>query len=83
MVPQAGDSGKCHAAAPRAFFSRRAGIGRRSAAPPGKERKEALAHSVLATEFINPTARIDDLLFAGIKRVARRADLDLKILAQS
>ena len=39
-------------------------------------------HTVTFTELIHAAPCIDDLLFAGIKRVARRADFDVQILAQ-
>jgi len=39
-------------------------------------------HSVFFTELIDTTAGIDDLLFAGIKRVARRAHLYKKVVAK-
>jgi hypothetical protein len=40
------------------------------------------AHSVLATEFVHATAGVDDLLLAGIKRVARGAHFDVEFLAE-
>jgi hypothetical protein len=40
------------------------------------------ADAVLAAEFVYAPAGIDDLLFAGVKRMACRADFDQEILAE-
>ncbi len=40
------------------------------------------ADTVLAAEFVYPAARINDLLFAGVKRMACRADFDEEVLAK-
>ena len=45
--------------------------------PPGKP-----LHTVFAAEFINPTGSIENLLFAGIERMARRADFDTQFVRQ-
>jgi hypothetical protein len=50
--------------------------------PDRRKTNEALAHSILTTEFVNPTASIDNLLFARVKRMACRADFDSKVLTQ-
>ena len=41
-----------------------------------------LSQAVLATEPIDPAARINDFLLARVKRVARRTHFDQKVLAQ-
>lgn len=41
-----------------------------------------LAYAVLFAEFVYASASIDDLLLAGIKRVACRAHFDTEILAK-
>jgi hypothetical protein len=41
-----------------------------------------LANAVLAAEFVDATARIDDLLLARIKRMTGRADLDHEVFAE-
>ena len=58
------------------------GGGGRMGTPAWPKTNEASAHSILTAEFVNPTASIDDFLFARVKRMARRADLDSKILTQ-
>src|SRR5881394_1699811 len=37
---------------------------------------------VALAEFVDPPAAVHDLLFAGVERVARRADLDVQILTE-
>ena len=44
--------------------------------------KRPSADAVLAAELVYPAACIDDLLFAGVKRMACRADFDQEILAE-
>ena len=41
-----------------------------------------LAQPVLAPEFIDPAAAINDFLLARVKRVARRTHLDQEVLAE-
>src|SRR4030066_2143025 len=40
------------------------------------------AHAVLLAEFVDTAAAVHDLLLAGEKRVAKRADFDAQILAE-
>ena len=42
-----------------------------------------LAHAVLFAELVYTSARIDDLLLARVKRVARGAHFNTEILAES
>jgi hypothetical protein len=41
-----------------------------------------LGHSILASELINATAGVNDLLLARVKRVTRRAHFDKEIVAE-
>src|SRR5579859_7955477 len=41
-----------------------------------------LLAGVLLAEFLDPPGGVDDLLLAGVERVARRAHLDVERLAQ-
>ena len=52
---------------------------RQSCAPA---RPPVLAHAVLFAEFVYTPARIDNLLFARVKRVARGANFNKEILAE-
>src|SRR5688500_10125409 len=47
---------------------------------PGEE--SASAARVLLSEAVDPAARVDDLLLAGVERMAVRAHLDLEVLTE-
>jgi hypothetical protein len=49
---------------------------------PGDKALCLAVDSVLATEFVNSTAGIDDLLLAGVKRMTRGTHFNKEILAE-
>ena len=59
----------------RAAFAARNGVA-------GTRVPAMVLHSVLLAELVDATARIDDLLLAGVERVAGRADLDAQVFAK-
>src|SRR5687768_12531239 len=71
--------GKVPTPAPHRRHERQRG----AAAPrlhPGEE--SASAARVLLSEAVDPAARVDDLLLAGVERMAVRAHLDLEVLTE-
>jgi hypothetical protein len=53
-----------------------------SGAPSRDRQTRTGSAGVLLAEFVDAAARVDDLLLAGIERMAVRADFDLQIMTE-
>src|SRR5579875_494564 len=55
---------------------------RRSDSAPGRARSAPSGGRVLLAELVHAPRGVDDLLLAGVERMAVRADLDVQVVAQ-